>query len=120
MRELQRSWVTIYDLENRRVFITAEHREGDRHWSRLTRMSQETDRYTLLGDGHEVLSVELQLDSRGNVIAIPPGLNFNLMGSMTILPGHEPLYMWWHRSQKLFTGPDPMWRDLLADEDLDS
>ena len=82
-------------------------------------MSQETDRYTLLGDGHEVLSVELQLDSRGNVIAIPPGLNFNLMGSMTILPGHEPLYMWWHRSQKLFTGPDPMWRDLLADEDLE-
>ena len=102
-------YVTAYDVPNRRISITAA--TAPRHrWTTVTRMNPESDSYTLLGNDEQVLYVELEIDHSGLPIAVPPGLNINLMPSMTIWPhllgdavlGPERL-IWWSGDTELFT-----------------
>ena len=105
-------YVTVYDVPNRRISITAATAPSH-HWTTFTRMNPESDSYTLLGNDEQVLYVELEIDHSGLPIAVPPGLNINLMPSMTIWPhllADDVLgpdrQIWWSDDTDLFTGRD--------------
>lgn len=98
------SWVSVYDGPRRSVVITAVQSPG-RHWTDLRRSSGSSDEFVLwVNDAGEVVVVELTLDDRGIPVSAPPGMNLNLLGSMTLWPRPDLHFVWWHDDTHLFPG----------------
>jgi hypothetical protein len=94
-----RRWTTLWDRPNRRVFLVAGKKPGDRHWSFVRHDAAHSmpGVYDVWRSNGDVVFVEIRSDEKDTPLGFPTALlSDSLLGSMTIWPVPDlDSFIWW-------------------------